>query len=110
MGEREKFEIGESILKIRIRDEGKCQGDCGGPGKEVAHRIAQSEVNKKKYGEEIVHHEFNLVYSCSAENSSFNIGNNPGKVARLIKLIEELGEEYLPAKDVTEYINAEENL
>ena len=42
---------------------------CGKPLQEgtpqLAHRIRQSKQNLKKYGEEIMHHNFNLVATCS---------------------------------------------
>lgn len=32
---------------------------------ELAHKIIQSKQNKKKYGEEIIHHDNNMILVCS---------------------------------------------
>lgn len=93
---------------IQTRDKGICQrcnkliGFKGAP----AHRIAQSKVNRKKYGNEIIDHPYNIVWACVNNdcNDSFNIGNKPEKIKQLIWLIENCGNENLSAKKITDYI------
>ena len=60
---------------------------CGKPATEIAHRINQNKTNIKKYGEVIIHHNFNLVSSCQKCNSYFSISNKPIKIELLIRLI-----------------------
>lgn len=56
---------------------------------QLAHRIAQSEENIKKYGKEIIHDRLNLVPVCSLRcNDACNIGHNPEAVKTLVKRIE----------------------
>lgn len=52
---------------------------------QYAHKIANTEVNRKKYGTFFVDHFLNGVYTCSLKcNSYCNIGNNPRKVLQLL--------------------------
>jgi hypothetical protein len=58
---------------------------------QLAHRIAKSKPNLKKYGPEIIHHPKNLVLTCSDNfgrcNDSVNIGQNPEEIKKLLKEI-----------------------
>ena len=60
---------------------------------QLAHRIAKSKPNLKKYGEDVLSHPKNLALTCSDKfgrcNDSCNIGNNPGKVQELLSEIAE---------------------
>ena len=52
---------------------------------QYAHKIANTEVNRSKYGSFFMDHFLNGEYVCSlACNSSCNIGNNPGEVLKLL--------------------------
>jgi hypothetical protein len=74
------------------RDGWTCK--CGKwPIETTAHRIAQTKANLKKYGPGIIHHPFNIVAACDQCNDSYNIGNNPGKCAKLVTLINTMGNE-----------------
>jgi hypothetical protein len=69
-------------------DAWSCQ-KCGRPATQMAHRIANTKTNRKIYGNKIDHNE-NLVSVCSLDcNSTYNIGNNPVKSAKLIAIINE---------------------
>ena len=94
---------------VRIRDKGICQNCgvyCWDKGN-IAHRIAQSKVNIKVYGNKIIDSHLNKVWTCFSNtcNSSFNIGNNLGKSQRLVKLINDSPNKYFDAKFITEKIN-----
>ena len=52
---------------------------------QYAHKIANTDTNREKYGSFFIDHFLNGEYVCSlACNSSCNIGNNPGKVLELL--------------------------
>jgi len=52
---------------------------------QYAHKIANTEPNRRKYGSFFIDHWMNGDYVCSLGcNSSCNIGNNPGKVLGLL--------------------------
>ncbi len=105
MTEREKFKIAESKREIFARDNWECQVDgCQERATQIAHRIAQTSTNLRIYGEEIVHHGYNLVAVCSLEhNALFNIGNNPGAAELLVSLI-------LHDPDIYEFNNIPDHL
>lgn len=71
----------------------KSGGRCEICGKELeqmqgAHRIANTKMNRTKYGSLVIDHPFNIAIVCSLEcNQSCNIGNNPGKSLKLAKKI-----------------------
>jgi len=80
----------EQKLYILNRDGWKCQyPGCNKPACHLAHRIAQTKANIKKYGKDIIHNELNLVAVCEnlAHNSHFNIGFNPVECKRLVEKI-----------------------
>ena len=82
---------------------GKC-ADCGrihrtSASMEMAHRIANTKINREKYGAEVVDHYLNKGLTCREKiaghscNDALNIGNKPHTadlLARAIRL--ELGE------------------
>ena len=96
--------------KIRYAvDDHVCQG-CGKKAIQIAHRISNTKVNLKIYGEKIINHNCNLVPVCGLEcNSSFNIGNSPLKVERILKVIKKnLNEKWVNGSDfITKYINGD---
>lgn len=78
----------EKRLEIFERDKWTCQV-CGKWLREgvpqLAHRIAQTKANIRKYGKEVIHHPLNLVSVCSLRcNSACNIGFNRIECERLI--------------------------
>lgn len=53
-----------------------------------AHRIANTQPNRAKFGSWIIDHPMNIAIVCSlACNQVCNIGNNPGKCLDLIQRI-----------------------
>lgn len=52
-----------------------------------AHRISKSKMNYKKYGSDIIDHDYNICYTHMKCNDTVNIGNNNGKCKNLINLI-----------------------
>ncbi len=58
----------DKLLAIYERDKWVCI--CGNSvhqfgTPQIAHRLAQTKANLKKWGEEIIHHPINLVATCS---------------------------------------------
>jgi len=89
-------------------DNNVCQ-KCGIYATRIAHRIANTKVNRKKYTSKIVAHNMNLVSACSKKgtdcNDSYNIGMIDQKCNRLVDLIKQRGNERLTSAFITEYIN-----
>jgi hypothetical protein len=74
---------------------------------QIAHRIADTKANRKKYGR-LIDHNFNLVPVSNLEvNSSFNIGMNDIKSLILILLIKNRGNAIIKAERITEIIGGE---
>jgi hypothetical protein len=79
--------IDDKLLEIYNRDNFQCQL-CGRPVQQIAHRIAKTKDNILNYGKDIIHHRHNLVSVCSLYcNGQYNIGFNPDKVNKLLRLI-----------------------
>lgn len=79
----------------------QCQ--CGKSAVQVGHRIANTKINRKKYGNKIIDNYRNLVPVCGLEcNSKYNIGNKPLICEKLVKLIKEDGK--LSTKNITAYL------
>ena len=96
---RKDFEILETRMIVYTRDFFTCRHRncfvCGSDNIQLAHRIAQTEANKKyvqqywldnfdkvislRKAERILHHPLNLATSCIMHNSYFNVGHNPEK-------------------------------
>jgi hypothetical protein len=102
------------------RDNFQCQR-CGKPCQTVAHRICKSKSNKYfimryLYSEKkelvtyigvdrYIHHQFNLVTACTGNcNDSYNIGNKPVYVKRLVDLIYSQANENLSVKEIEDEI------
>jgi len=97
----------KQIEQYQIRyslDNYTCQ-KCKLPATQIGHRIARTKVNYKKYGKEIIDHNMNMCASCSVCNSSFNIGNNPGKCKILSDLIKAQGYLKLQSWIIEGYLN-----
>jgi hypothetical protein len=101
MNERTRFNIEEQARIIRDRARGACQ-KCERRGWQMAHRIGKGEDNQdmirnmlREQGREvdnavielIVHHRWNIAWSCDTCNDSFNIGNNPEAARALLERI-----------------------
>jgi 5-methylcytosine-specific restriction endonuclease McrA len=85
--ERKHFEIEQKRQRIFQRDNYICLV-CGEPARQIAHGISNSKMNLKKYGDEIVNHDFNLFSVCSlACNSKMNIDNKPNDILAIIERI-----------------------
>lgn len=90
MKECKSFEISETKRRIFDHYGWNCQyPECISPSIHLAHKIAKTKKNIKKYGKGIIYHDFNLIPVCgiSEHNDHFNIGNNPVKCDRLIARI-----------------------
>ncbi len=65
---RRALEIYDMRLRLFERSEGRCEV-CEKPMSfgqiQMAHRLRQSKANLKKWGKDIIHHENNLVATCS---------------------------------------------
>jgi len=90
MTDREAFDFRE--LKLRMFAE--CGYVCQYPGCTkspvyLAHNIAKSKPNLKKYGKEIIYHPLNMRPVCEipSHNDFFNIGNNPEAIKEKLKEI-----------------------
>ena len=89
---REKLEAEDKKKRIYFQRGGRCK-ICGNPvpmsEAQLAHGIANTKPNIKKYGKEVIHHEKNLSLTCGNKfgrcNDACNIGNNPGKVLDLLE-------------------------
>ena len=74
-----------------------CGGVCEVCGKQLtpttwqgAHRIANTDSNRKKWGSWVIDHPLNIKIVCSlACNHVCNIGYNPGECLRLVREIVE---------------------
>ena len=92
MTERKSFEIQENREEIFARDGYICQV-CGKSilqygTPQLAHLIAQSQSNIKRYGKEVMHHQNNMKSVCSLYcNSLCNIGNRPVECEALVNKI-----------------------
>ena len=86
MKERSKFYANEQRERI-FQEAGYACAGCGDRATQLAHRIAKTKPNLAKYGKDIIHHRLNLVPSCAGCNDSFNIGNNPVEVKKLVRRI-----------------------
>lgn len=96
MTERKSFNINEMREEIFHRDNytcicGKSIYQYGTP--QLAHLIARTKANIKKYGACVIHHKKNLRSVCSLKhNDKCNIGNQP---ARANELADEIRDELL---------------
>lgn len=83
------------------RDLWKCQR-CGMPATELAHRVANTESNKKycmkryaishQEAEDILNHPENLVSSCRECNDYFNVGYKRHLAEKIMQgIAEEIG-------------------
>jgi len=55
---------------------------------QLAHRIAQTKSNIKRYGIQVIHNQLNLAPVCSLRcNDKCNIGNRPEQVKELVRKI-----------------------
>ena len=78
------------------RDGGRCQ-TCGKPvafdGFELAHRIANTKVNRHRYGAAVVDHPLNKRVTCPGRcNSRQNCGGDPAACAAIVREIKEATE------------------
>ena len=81
----------EERLFIYNRDGGRCQA-CGDMvdinNFEVAHRIANTVCNVRRFGRSVIDHPLNKATTHPGRcNSRINIGNNPVECAELVEEI-----------------------
>lgn len=67
MTERQRFYANEQKRRLLALSGYTCER-CGGPGWQLAHRIPNTVANIRKYGPEVIHHEFNLAVTCDQCN------------------------------------------
>lgn len=96
--ERSRLEVYEERLAIHTRDLGICRS-CGRPvgvnSFQVAHRIANTVANRKRYGAEIIDHPLNKATTHAGRcNDAMNCGFNPEKCREIVEAIREF-KEYL---------------
>ena len=89
MNAQERLTAEELRIEIFSDAQWTCES-CGSPLNsgvpQLAHKIAKTKANIKKYGYEIINHRLNLVAVCSlCCNSKCNIGNNPVKSLALVE-------------------------
>jgi hypothetical protein len=89
----------EQQAKIRLNIDGNICQICKKPlnslGCGAAHRLSKSRSNLKAFGEKIINHNFNLVYTCLDCNSKVLIDNKYNKKNILYYLIKTRGHERL---------------
>lgn len=89
--------MNEAERRQRVEAITTCGGVCEVCGKPLtnstwqgAHRIANTETNRKKWGNFVIDHPLNIAIVCSlACNHVCNIGFNQGECLRLVKKIVE---------------------
>jgi 5-methylcytosine-specific restriction endonuclease McrA len=64
---RRSFAIEETRRYIYARDGGRCQF-CFGPGWQLAHKLPQDKLHKKRYGEAVIYHPSNMTLTCDRCN------------------------------------------
>ena len=94
--ERKRFEQHEERLRIYARDRGICQA-CGLPvvvnNFEIAHKIANTVVNRKRFGAEVIDHPLNKATTHQGRcNSAMNCGFRPDECRRIVEAIREFKE------------------
>ncbi len=89
MTEREAFEASEQKREIMMGSGYRCV-QCGAKGMFLAHHIAQSSVNIRKYGKQVIHHSKNMSLVCSDPrcNDLCSIGVDSIEGQELVKEIE----------------------
>jgi hypothetical protein len=94
--------------ELRYFIDGKVCQYCGKAlinlGDGCAHRIPQKKYLIKKYKEKIIHHNFNLVPTCSKHNSKYLIEFNLNKLDILLNLIENRNDEFLTTKEINQLL------
>ena len=88
-------EAQEEREAIYLRDHGRCQ-TCGKRvawgDSELAHRIANTDSNRKQWGDEIIDSPLNKATTCRGRcNDAQNIGNDPEKCRDLVERIKREG-------------------
>ena len=89
--ERKRFEQAEERLRIYARDHGICQA-CGKPvpmdGFEVAHRIANTVSNRKRFGAEVIDHPLNKATTHPGRcNDKMNCGFRPDECRHIVEAV-----------------------
>lgn len=77
---------------------------CGMPATEIAHRLNANKSNIKKYGDDIINHNINMVVSCQKCNSYFSISNRPQTIKALVDLILTCGSERLKYNEINDIL------
>jgi len=77
----------EERVAIYARDHGRCQCGCNQPvafdAFEMAHRIANTKANRRRWGDAVVDSPENKAVALREHNSRINIGGRPIECAQL---------------------------
>jgi len=92
MTDRQKLALHEERLSIYSRDGGICQA-CGLPvdinSFEVAHRIASTVSNTKRFGKQVIDSPHNKACTHRGRcNDALNCGFKPDKCAEIVALVQ----------------------
>jgi 5-methylcytosine-specific restriction endonuclease McrA len=92
MKERPSLEIAETKFRVFSEQSGRCF-TCGEPialgDMELAHRISQSKVNLKLWGEAVIHHRLNLRGTHAGRcNSRASLNPSSREAERLVYTIQ----------------------
>ena len=88
MTNKDKFYASELKERIYFERNGACEV-CGkiipfGEA-QLAHRVAKTKANIRKYGEDFIHSSVNLALTCpGACNDTVNIGFNPVEIQKVL--------------------------
>jgi hypothetical protein len=77
----------EERIAIYARDHGRCQCGCKEPvafdAFEMAHRIANTKANRRRWGDAVIDSPLNRCVALREHNSRLNIGGRPMECAAL---------------------------
>jgi hypothetical protein len=93
MTERQRLKLHEERIWMYNRDKGICQW-CGQPLEfgnfEVAHRIANTVSNRKRYGADVVNSVHNKACTHRGRcNDGVNCGYKPDKCAEIVEMVKQ---------------------
>lgn len=91
MSDRGWYDLYEERIRIYVRDHGICQA-CGEPVDinifQVAHKIANTLSNRKRFGDEVIDHPLNKATTHPGRcNDKMNCGFRPDECAEIVEAI-----------------------
>ena len=89
---RNGLDAHEERIRIYNRDGGRCQCGCNTPvafdAFEMAHRIANTKANRRRWGAVVIDSPLNRCVALREHNSRLNIGGRPMECAALAARIQ----------------------